>query len=106
MWRMLQADQPRDYVLATGETHTVREFAQRAFQRAGLNWEEHVESDPRYLRPTEVDVLQGDASRAEAGLGWKARTRFSELVDLMVDADMEAERSGRGEFEVVERHFQ
>jgi GDPmannose 4,6-dehydratase len=105
MWRMLQQGQPRDYVLATGETHTVREFAERAFARAGLDWRKHVEQDPRYLRPTEVDVLQGDAGRAERELGWKAHTRFEALVDLMVDADMGALKEGRGEFEVRERHF-
>lgn len=105
MWRMLQAEAPRDYVLATGETHTVREFVERAFARAGLDWQKHVEHDKRYLRPTEVDVLQGDASKAEKELGWKAKTRFNELADLMVDADIASLKEGRGEFEVAERHF-
>ncbi len=105
MWRMLQQSQPRDYVLATGETHTVREFMQRAFARAGLDWQRHVEIDKRYLRPTEVDVLQGNPARAEKDLGWKAQTRFADLVDLMVDADVEATGQGRGEFDVTARHF-
>ncbi|MBX3461317.1 MAG: GDP-mannose 4,6-dehydratase [Planctomycetes bacterium] len=105
MWRMLQAATPRDYVLATGEVHSVREFAQRAFARAGLDWQKHIEIDPRYLRPTEVDVLQGDAARAEHDLDWKAATRFEQLVDLMVDADLHAQQHGRGEFEAVGRHF-
>ncbi|MCC7507948.1 MAG: GDP-mannose 4,6-dehydratase [Planctomycetes bacterium] len=105
MWRMLQAATPRDYVLATGEVHSVREFVERAFARAGLDWQAHVEIDPRYLRPTEVDVLQGDAARAANDLGWQAKTRFHELVDLMTDADLQAQQQGRGEFEVVTRHF-
>jgi GDPmannose 4,6-dehydratase len=105
MWRMLQNSEPHDYVLATGETHTVREFMERAFARAGLNWQDHVELDKRYLRPTEVDELQGDATRAEKELGWKAQTKFAALADLMVDADIEAQAHGRGEFDVVTRHF-
>ncbi len=105
MWRMLQNSEPHDYVLATGETHTVREFVEHAFKRAGLNWQEHVELDKRYLRPTEVDELQGDATRAEKELGWKAQTKFAALADLMVDADIEALAQGRGEFEVTTRHF-
>jgi GDPmannose 4,6-dehydratase len=105
MWRMPQNSEPRDYVLATGETHTVREFMERAFARAGLNWQDHVELDKRYLRPTEVDELQGDATRAEKELGWKAQTKFAALADLMVDADIEAQAHGRGEFDVVTRHF-
>ena len=88
MWMMLQQPQPDDYVIATGETHSVREFAQLAFSFAGLEWTKYVEIDPRYLRPTEVDILQGDASKARAKLGWQPKTGFKELVKLMVDADV------------------
>jgi GDPmannose 4,6-dehydratase len=105
MWRMLQAEKPGDYVLATGEQHTVREFAQRAFKHAGLDWEKHVEYDARYLRPTEVDALQGDATKAKRELKWEAGTKFGALVDLMVEADMRALKDGLREFEVRERHF-
>jgi GDPmannose 4,6-dehydratase len=87
MWRMLQQDQPDDYVLATGTTASVRDFVIHAFEHAGLDWEAHVRHDPRYLRPTEVDDLVGDPSKAERELGWKAMTRTSELARLMVDAD-------------------
>ncbi len=90
MWRMLQADKPDDYVLATGETHTVREFVEEAFAHVGLDWEKYVEIDARYFRPTEVDLLIGDPSKAEKELGWKPKTTFKELCHIMVDADMEA----------------
>ena len=90
MWLMLQADEPDDFVVATGETHSVREFLEAAFGHAGLDWEEHVEIDPRYFRPSEVDVLLGDASKAREKLGWEPRVRFKELVELMVDADVAA----------------
>jgi GDPmannose 4,6-dehydratase len=90
MWMMLQADAPDDYVIATGETHSVREFLELAFAHAGLDWEAHVAIDPRYFRPAEVDVLLGDASKARERLGWKPRVVFDELVTLMVDADMGA----------------
>jgi GDPmannose 4,6-dehydratase len=90
MWMMLQADAPGDYVIATGETHSVRDFLELAFSHAGLDWEAHVEIDPRYFRPSEVDVLLGDASRARERLGWRPRVGFEELVTLMVDADMSA----------------
>jgi GDPmannose 4,6-dehydratase len=89
MWLMLQQDEPGDYVVATGESYSVREFIARAFGYAGLDWEEHIAFDPRYLRPTEVDVLQGDASRARAALGWAPRVSFDELVRMMVDHDVE-----------------
>ncbi|MEL6179727.1 MAG: GDP-mannose 4,6-dehydratase [Myxococcota bacterium] len=85
---MLQAPEPTDLVIATGEKHAVREFAALAFKRAGLKWEEHVEIDPRYLRPAEVHTLVGDASRAQALLGWRPRLSFEALVARMVDADM------------------
>ena len=109
MWRMLQNDEPDDFVIATGQTHTVREFCELSFARAGmeLEWRGQgpdekgvekksgrvmVEIDPRYLRPTEVDLLLGDASKAKAKLGWEPTTSFSALVDLMVDADMQLAR--------------
>jgi GDPmannose 4,6-dehydratase len=87
MWMMMQQQEPDDYVIATGETHSVREFAQLAFSYAGLDWGKYVEIDPRYLRPTEVDILQGDACKARTKLGWQPKTGFEELVKLMVDAD-------------------
>ena len=90
MWRMLQVDEPQDYVLATGEAHPVRDFVITAFEHAGLDWERHVRFDERYLRPTEVDALIGDASKAERELGWKASVRALELARIMVDADIEA----------------
>jgi len=106
MWRMLQQDEPEDFVIATGKTHTVREFCELAFTRAGIGIEWRgagfdekgfergsdrvlVEIDPRYLRPTEVDLLLGDASKAKAKLGWSPATSFEELVDLMADSDLE-----------------
>ena len=90
MWLMLQQDEPDDYVIATGETHSVREFLDEAFGYVGLDWHDYVETDPRYFRPAEVDLLVGDASKAKRKLGWQPRTTFKELVRLMVDADMEA----------------
>jgi GDPmannose 4,6-dehydratase len=87
MWRMLQLDQADDYVVATGETHTVREFVQCAFEYAGLDWEKYVAIDPKYFRPTEVDILLGDSTKARAALGWKPEVKFHQLVRLMVDAD-------------------
>ena len=91
MWLMLQQDEPEDYVIATGETHSVKDFLEEAFEYAGLDWQDHVEIDPRYFRPTEVDVLIGDSSKAEKKMGWKPKVRFKELVRLMVDADMKKE---------------
>ena len=98
MWMMLQRDEPEDFVIATGESHTVREFVQLAFERVGLDWEGHVDIDPRYFRPAEVESLCGDPSKAGAKLGWEARTSFEELVALMVDGDvrlLEDELAGR-----------
>jgi GDPmannose 4,6-dehydratase len=96
MWRMLQADEPDDYVLATGVGITVREFLQTAFEHAGLDWEKHVRFDERYLRPTEVDALIGDASHVRKALGWTPTVDSLELARLMVDADVEAlEHAGR-----------
>ncbi len=89
MWMMLQTDAPDDYVIATGETHSVQEAVELAFSCVDLDWSDYVEMDPRYLRPSEVDVLQGDASKARAALGWKPRVGFRELIELMVRADVE-----------------
>ncbi|PLZ69357.1 GDP-mannose 4,6-dehydratase, partial [Fischerella thermalis] len=90
MWMMLQQDEPDDYVIATGETHTVREFLELAFGYVNLNWQDHVEFDPRYLRPAEVDLLIGDPTKAQQKLGWKPSVTFEELVSLMVEADLQA----------------
>jgi GDPmannose 4,6-dehydratase len=89
MWLMLQQDAPDDYVIATGESHSVREVLDIAFGELGLAWQPHVEFDPRYLRPTEVDHLHGDASRARTRLGWKPKATFAELIKMMVRADEE-----------------
>jgi GDPmannose 4,6-dehydratase len=93
MWLMLQQDEPEDFVIATGEAHTVRELVELAFDRVGLAWEDHVRVDPQFFRPAEVEHLIGDASKAREKLGWEPRTSFEELVNLMVDADLEALRS-------------
>lgn len=103
MWRMLQADEPDDFVLATGGNFTVRDFVVTAFDHAGLDWEKHVRFDERYLRPTEVDALIGSAAKAEAKLGWKASVQTDELARIMVDADIAAlEHEGRPWFDRVE----
>jgi GDPmannose 4,6-dehydratase len=86
-WRMLQQDAPDDYVLSTGETHSVQDFLDEAFSYAGLEWRDYVKTDPRYFRPSEVDVLLGDYSKAKEKLGWEPTVRFRELVRMMVDAD-------------------
>ena len=88
MWLMLQQDHPDDYVLATGETHSVRELCEVAFRHVGLDWQEHVVTDSRHYRPAEVDLLIGDASKAHCQLGWKPKVGFQELVEMMVDADL------------------
>lgn len=90
MWRMLQVEEPGDFVVATGKSHSVREAVEIAFERVGLDPDEHVEIDERYLRPTEVDDLCGDPSKARRELGWEAEVGFRELVEMMVDADLEA----------------
>ena len=89
MWLMLQQDKPDDYVIATGETHSVREFAEKVFSKLGLDYARYVAVDPRYFRPTEVDVLLGDASRANKALGWHPKVSFDQLVDMMIAADLE-----------------
>jgi GDPmannose 4,6-dehydratase len=88
MWMMLQQDKPDDYVLATGETHSVQELCEVAFSRVGLNWQDHVVIDPKYYRPAEVDLLIGDPTKAGHMLGWKPEITFKSLVEMMVDADM------------------
>ncbi|MEI6690051.1 MAG: GDP-mannose 4,6-dehydratase [Thermoleophilia bacterium] len=90
MWLMLQQDTPDDYVIATGETHTVQEFVEIAFGHAGLNWEEHVKLDPKFIRPAEVDLLIGDPAKAKKELGWEPSVNFRGLVEMMVDADIAA----------------
>jgi GDPmannose 4,6-dehydratase len=91
MWRMLQQEQPDDYVIATGETHSVREFLEEAFSYQGLDWQKHVVVDPKYFRPAEVDLLLGDPSKAKTALGWTPKVGFRDLVRLMVDADLEGQ---------------
>jgi GDPmannose 4,6-dehydratase len=92
MWMMLQHDRPDDYVVATGETHSVREFCQEAFGHVGLDWEKHVVVDPMYYRPAEVDLLVGDPGKAGKVLGWKPSVTFRDLVRIMLDADLEVVR--------------
>jgi GDPmannose 4,6-dehydratase len=102
MWLMLQQDEPGDYVVGTGESHTVREFVELAFAHAGLDWREHVEIDPRYFRPAEVDALCADASKAKRKLGWEPAVTFHELVGIMVDSDLqETARQMRGGTEAL-----
>ena len=89
---MLQQDQPDDYVIATGETHSVREFGEAAFARLGMEFSDRAIYDPRYLRPAEVDLLLGDSTKARKRLGWQPRTSFDDLVTMMVDNDLELAR--------------
>ena len=89
MWLILQQDEPNDYVIATGENHSVREFAEKVFQKLGLDYKEYVETDARYFRPTEVDVLLGDSSKAQKVLEWKPKVSFDQLIDMMIKADLE-----------------
>ncbi len=93
MWRILQQDRPDDYVIATGETHSVREFCEETFSLLGLDYREYVEYDPRYERPAEVDLLLGDATKARTVLGWKPSVSFKDLVKMMVDSDLAAARA-------------
>ncbi len=95
MWLMMQQDQPDDFVIATGETHSVREFLEEAFSYAGMDWKDYVEIDPKYCRPAEVNLLVGDASKAKQKLGWEPKIKFKDLVRLMVDADMLAFGGGK-----------
>jgi GDPmannose 4,6-dehydratase len=96
MWLMMQAEEPDDYVIATGETHSVKEFLEEAFGLLDLDWREHVEIDPRYFRPAEVDLLLGDSTKARTILGWEPKVGFNELVRIMVDSDLKlAERERR-----------
>lgn len=94
MWRMLQQDTPQDYVIATGETHTVRELVEIAFDRVGLDWKKHVYTDPAFVRPAEVDLLIGNYQKAQKQLGWEPKVRFQALVEMMVDADLERLAAG------------
>jgi GDPmannose 4,6-dehydratase len=106
MWLMLQQQEADDYVIATGETHTVREFLAEAFSCVGLDWQKHVDIDPKYYRPAEVDLLIGDASKAREKLGWKPQTSFKELVRLMVDTDvagLEEEKAGGLQIDTIGR---
>jgi GDPmannose 4,6-dehydratase len=95
MWLMLQQQHPDDYIVATGEARSVREFVELAFAAAGLDWHRHVEIDPRYFRPTEVDALRGDPTKARRVLGWVPQVTFSELVNMMVEHDIELARRER-----------
>ncbi len=107
MWKMLQNDEPEDFVIGTGEAHSVREFVETAFSYVGLNWEDYVKIDPMYFRPTEPEALIADADKAKQKLGWKPKIRFEELVKIMVDADMRAaglEAIGEGD-EIIEKKF-
>jgi len=95
MWLMLQQDEPDDYVIATGETHSVREFAEKVFQKLELDYEEYVEIDQRYFRPTEVDVLLGDSTKARKKLGWAPKVTFEQLIDMMIEADLQLAKKER-----------
>jgi GDPmannose 4,6-dehydratase len=95
MWRMLQQPSPQDYVVGTGKTHSVRDLVEAAFSHVGLDWHEYVRTDPRYMRPAEVDVLQADPTKAREELGWSPQVGFRELVSMMVDADLERLRGGK-----------
>src|SRR4029079_15074223 len=88
MWLMLQQEKPEDFVIATGETHSVREFIEECFGILGLAWKKYVETDPRYLRPAEVDLLLGDAAKARRILNWEPKVRFKDLAKMMIDADL------------------
>jgi GDPmannose 4,6-dehydratase len=89
MWLMLQQDKPKDYVIGTNETHTIKEVCEIAFSHVGLNWEDYVTTNQKLLRPTEIKELKGDYSLAKKELGWQPRTSFKDLITLMVDADLE-----------------
>jgi GDPmannose 4,6-dehydratase len=93
MWRMLQQPKPQDYVIGTGQTHSVRDLVETAFNHVGLDWQKHVVTDPKYMRPAEVDLLQADAGKARRELGWSPKVGFGQLVAMMVDADLERLRA-------------
>ncbi len=103
MWLMLQQERPEDFVIATGETHSVKEFLEEAFAYADLDWQEHVEIDPQYFRPTEVELLQGDAGKAKEKLGWEPKVTFKELVRIMVDADMRELEEMKNSKDVIQK---
>lgn len=88
MWLMLQQNEPEDYVIATGETHSVQEFVEKSFKCVGLDWKDYVKQDPRFMRPAEVDYLKGDATKAREKLGWKPKVNFMELIKMMVEYDI------------------
>ena len=102
MWAMLQHSEAGDFVVATGESYSVRQFLDIAFSRADLDWQKFVEIDPQYFRPTEVDFLQGDPSKAHAAFGWRPKTSFQQLVEMMIDADV---RLAKQELLLADRHF-
>lgn len=107
MWRLLQQSKPDDYVIGTGESHSVKEFVEKAFDYVGLDYEDYVKIDPRYFRPTEVDNLIADSSKAEKELGWKPKIKFDDLIKIMLDADMRAEGLkpiGEGD-EIIKKKF-
>src|SRR5436309_1986989 len=104
VWLMLQQSEPDDYVIATGETHSVQDFLDLAFGYLDLDWRKYVEIDPRYYRPTEVDLLLGDASKAQQKLGWRPKVKFEELVRIMVDADLQAESTRSSDPAVARNH--
>ena len=107
MWKMLQSEKPENYVIGTGEAHSVREFVEKAFSYVGLNWEKYVKIDPRYFRPTEVEELIADPSKARKMLGWNPKIKFNELIKIMVDADMRElglEPIGEGD-RILEKKF-
>jgi len=89
MWLILQQDKPDDYVIATGESHSVKEFVEMVFQKLGLDYKEYIEIDEKYFRPSEVDVLKGDASKARKELGWSPKVKFKQLIEMMVESDLE-----------------
>jgi len=96
MWLMMQQDKPDDYVIATGESHSVQEFLELVFERLKLDWRKYIATDPRYLRPAEVDILKGDSTKARRVLKWEPKVKFPELAEMMVEADLElAERELR-----------
>jgi GDPmannose 4,6-dehydratase len=96
MWSILQQPEADDYVIATGKTHSIRDLLEIAFSRVGLNWEEHIDLDPKLLRPAEVDYLRGDATKARERLGWDPKVDFKALISMMVDADLRLVRNSLG----------